>query len=326
MQKTQQNMKSKGSSGDPALELSLDLQRLGFSDYEARIYLCLLTLQPATAYEVSKVAGLPRSNTYSGLESLKKKGAVQPVTENPVRFVTVDPGDLFGQVARDVRSVCDRLARSLPALRRNDGPDVIWTVTGTRNIEDKINELIESAEQHIWIKAAAHILEPHTEALKRAAERGVELLIILFGTDPGPFRFNSNCRVYLHEGNGVRMGGADNLFTVTSDYKVALTARLAGDETIGAHTNSDPIVRMAETLIRHDYYLAEIFQKFGPELDREFGPFLVSLRQKTFSPDQFAILEDNLRSIEPGAAPEAAPASGKRKPARRRAAAAAGKS
>lgn len=280
--------------------LLMDLQRLGFSEYEARIYLCLLTLHPATAYEVSKVAGLPRSNTYSGLESLRKKGAVQQITENPVRFVPVDAVDLLGQITRDVRVVCERLTVSLPSLSPEDRPDYVWTIAGQEKIEHKVNELIEAAEQHIWIKAAADVLDAHLDQLRNAAERGVKLLIILFGADPSPFQFNDNCRVYLHEGNGLRIGGADNLFTITGDYRTALTARLAGGEIIGAYTTSAPIVMTAESLIRHDFYLAEIFEKFGPQIEKEFGPFLLSLRRRTFSPDQLLTLEQNLRSVEPG--------------------------
>jgi predicted transcriptional regulator len=65
-----------------------DLQTLGFSDYEAKAYIALVKLQPATAYEVSKEAGLPKANSYSVLESLSKKEAVQPVSQNPVRYMT----------------------------------------------------------------------------------------------------------------------------------------------------------------------------------------------------------------------------------------------
>ena len=59
-------------------DLQLDFQALGFSDHEARAYLALYRLQPATAYEVSKLAALPKANAYSVLESLSKKEARSP--------------------------------------------------------------------------------------------------------------------------------------------------------------------------------------------------------------------------------------------------------
>jgi hypothetical protein len=45
---------------------------------------------------------------------------------------------------------------------------------------------------------------------------------------------------------------------------------------------------MADTLIRHDYYMAEIHARFGEQIDRAFGRHLRDLRLKTFSRDQIA--------------------------------------
>ncbi len=276
--------------------LLADLQRLGFSEYEARIYLSLLKSPSVTAYEVSKETGLPRSNTYAALESLTKKMAVQPVSQNPVRYVPVEPSALLGQWSREVNAVCGRLEAGLRHLEGESGLDVVWTIVGQADITAKIGEMIDDAKEHVWIKAAEDVLNRHSEQLRKAAKRGVKILIILFGSDVAPFVYGPTCSVYLHEGNGIRMGGADNLFTITSDYKTALTARLA-DDMLGAYTISEPVVRMAESLIRHDYYLAEIFKYFGKEIDEKFGPILYSLREQTFSTEQFAILRDRMHAL-----------------------------
>lgn len=53
-----------------------NLTEFGLSDKEARIYLALLELEIATAFDTAKHAGINRSSTYVVLESLKKKGLV----------------------------------------------------------------------------------------------------------------------------------------------------------------------------------------------------------------------------------------------------------
>src|SRR3546814_15562141 len=58
-------------------DLLQDLKRLGFTEYEARVYVQLLRQSPATAYEIAKAASVPRPNTYHALEALAKRGAVQ---------------------------------------------------------------------------------------------------------------------------------------------------------------------------------------------------------------------------------------------------------
>lgn len=270
-----------------------DLQRLGFSEYEARTYVSLLRRNPATAYEISKHSGLPRANTYGALENLTKKQAVQPVSENPVRYAPISPAVLLDRLASDVSGICGRLKDNLEGMDLRDGSDIVWNIEGQAQIEKKIDELIEGAKQHIWIKASADVLHRHTPQLKEAATRGVKLLFVVFGSDTDFLMFNRRCKVYLHEGNGLRVGGADNLFTIAIDYRVALTANVA-EELLGAYTTNPSVVRMAETLIRHDVYMAEMMSAFGSEIEARFGVGLRKLRRQLFSPEQLKLLESNL--------------------------------
>ena len=97
--------------------------RIGFTDYEARIYVQLLQSQsPATAYEIAKRAGVPRANTYQALEALTQRRAVLPVSEEPLRYVAADPQQCSRAIARQTRSLCSDLAKRLsavtPPLRR----------------------------------------------------------------------------------------------------------------------------------------------------------------------------------------------------------------
>ena len=51
--------------------------RLGVSDYEGRVYAALLALNPATAYEAAKEAGVPTSKVYEVLDRLEARGMVR---------------------------------------------------------------------------------------------------------------------------------------------------------------------------------------------------------------------------------------------------------
>ncbi|WP_134499286.1 TrmB family transcriptional regulator [Microvirga pakistanensis] len=266
-------------------ELSGDLRRLGFTEYEARVYIQLLRQSPATAYEISKSTGVPRPNTYQALEALAQRAAVLPVSETPVRYVAAKPSELFDTIARQTQTLCNDLAERLSVIAPSSDDQYVWTLRGDLAVHDKIRDLISESRKVIWIKAADDVLRRHKAALKAAAERGVETLIVLFGFDADEFRFTDRCRVYIHEGSGVRMGSADNLFTVAVDHTEMLTAAMDGEVT-AAHSRNRPIVNLAQSLIRHDYYMAEIFARFGPQIDAEFGPHLKALRMACFSPEQ----------------------------------------
>ena len=273
--------------------LAAELQKLGFSDYEARAYMALLGSNPATAYEVSKAAGLPRANTYAALGSCTDKGAVQPISESPVRYVPVDPAELLARIANDTTARCKRLATQLKKTDSDDGRDFVLNIDGEQQVVAKISEMLRGAKVHVWIKAHEDVIETHRADLRAAASRGVRILIILFGSDGRRFRFNKGVRVFLHEGNGVRIGNADNLFTITTDFTTALTAQMVGG-VHAAYTRNQAIVTMAESLIRHDMYLAEIFERFGPQIDKAFGPYLQSLRRDYFSPAQLRTMNEML--------------------------------
>ena len=98
--------------------------------------------------------------------------------------------------------------------------------------------------------------------------------------------------------NGIRISNADNMLTITADFKLALTASL-DEKTSATYTTNTSFVTMAESLIRHDIYMSEIFEKFSKELETEFGPFLSNLRKKYFTPDQLIRYNENIKKIFP---------------------------
>jgi sugar-specific transcriptional regulator TrmB len=283
----------RGESRAHARQVS-QLQQLGFTEHEAKAYIALLGSSPATAYDVSKRSGLPRPNAYAAVESLVKKGALQPVSRKPVRYVPIDPGELLGRIATETTTRCRELAGELTSLRPADGTDYVWVVKGQAAIDELIQDMIEEARQHIWIKASAKLIEPYRERLREASERGVEVLLILFGDDEAarPFRF-PGATVYLHEATGIVIALGSHMITLTTDYENALVVNTA-DGGYGGHTRSWPIVQLADSLVRHEVYLAEIFERFGPELARAFGPALLSLRQKYIPANQIDGLKARL--------------------------------
>jgi predicted transcriptional regulator len=283
-------------------ELIGDLRKLGFTEYEARIYLILLENYPATAYEVAKTAGLPRANVYSAFDGLAKKGAVQPVSENPIRYVPVDPKVTLEGIARTTSILCSEVSNRLTSLSPNKTREYVWSLSGKEDVHHKIAEILDTAERHIWIKAHESAIAEHLPGLRAAAKRGVRLLIILFGYETRqPLDLGPSAEVYLHEGTGVVVGLGRSLVTVTTDFRFALTANLEGDA-YGAFTQSKPVVYLAESVIRHEVYLAEIFAHIGESITDEFGFLMQRLRRKYLPSDQVDTLNQAAKKMARGKA------------------------
>lgn len=264
-----------------------DLKVLGFTDYESRVYVALVKYPSSTAYEVSQRSGVPRPNTYSALKVLEDRGAVMPVSERPNRYAARHPDELFRSIAQQTSRLCEDLAGRLGELAAPPkDQQYVWILNGEADVHAKVAEMIVNAQREIWIKADPTVLDIHAGALRAVtSEKGVRLMIILFGDDPAAYQFNDNCVIYVHEASGVRMGTADNYFTIAIDHREMLTANF-DTELEAAHTENGPVVKMALSLIRHDYYMAEIFRQFKKQLDKAFGPHLSELRTRSYTPDQ----------------------------------------
>ena len=53
------------------------LIKIGFSEYEAKAYTGLLKTNPVSAYELSKISGIPSSKIYQVIAKLIERGVVQ---------------------------------------------------------------------------------------------------------------------------------------------------------------------------------------------------------------------------------------------------------
>ena len=272
-------------------EIAAELRAIGFTDYEAQAYIALLQESPATAYQVGKRTALPRANVYAALENLAKKGAAQPVTENPVRYAPVQPEVLFARMAQELEAKCRRAADRIARMSRRTDEQYVWSLSGEDAIREKIAGMIAAASAHVWIKAHDRLVRPHREALARAARHGVQIVLVLFGppSAASAYPFKPPSRVFMHEGNGIEVGLGSTLITVATDFKEALTANTT-DGGFGAYTSSPPVLNLAESLFRHELFVAQIFARFGRQIEAAFGPALVSLRRDYLPPAQAAAL------------------------------------
>lgn len=96
------------------------LQEIGLSEKEARVYLALLELGQAGVPEISQKSGVNRTTTYVILESLIKDGlASQIEKEKKTYFIAEDPEQLLrliGKQESDLKEKKNEFLKFLPQL------------------------------------------------------------------------------------------------------------------------------------------------------------------------------------------------------------------
>lgn len=125
------------------------LQNLGLKKNEATVYVNLLQLGKATAYEVAKQSGLKRPTVYVLLDELRIRGLVNkiPYPKKQV-FIAKHPEDLI----RDAENKLDVVVRALPTLLAltygQEKPSISFFegMRGIKNLLDYGLERVENAE------------------------------------------------------------------------------------------------------------------------------------------------------------------------------------
>ncbi|HLV44954.1 MAG TPA: helix-turn-helix domain-containing protein, partial [Aggregatilineales bacterium] len=99
------------------MDLQNALTELGFTEYEAKVYLALVADYPATGYQISKKSGVPRSMVYETLSRLSARGAVMESVEGrSTRYRPLPPEVLLDHHEHEYRRRLSDLREGLHSL------------------------------------------------------------------------------------------------------------------------------------------------------------------------------------------------------------------
>lgn len=254
-----------------------DMQRLGFGEHEARAYIALLNCSPATAYELAKVAGLPKANAYTVVESLVKKGVAQPVSEKPIRYVPADTRELFSNIERETRVLCRKVFDGLTHYNTQSKTDYVLLLSGQNRVRRQLTELIGGSESHIRIKAGKKLIHSLLPEIKAACARGISVSIVVYAKSLKGFDIGENCEVLLHEGWGIAYTVGENFLTLTVDSKKAMIVDLKADYDT-AYSENQLFVYMVDVLLKHEILLSQIMLELGGQIEAKWGVGFEKLR------------------------------------------------
>jgi sugar-specific transcriptional regulator TrmB len=98
------------------LKLIENLQKLGFTGNEAKVYASLVCLKQAKASDIAESAGVPRPKIYGTLRGMEKKGYVRIIEGDPTLFCCVRPEVLILRLRADFMLSLSETASELHSL------------------------------------------------------------------------------------------------------------------------------------------------------------------------------------------------------------------
>jgi len=254
-------------------EIIKDLAKFGFSVYEAKAYIGLVSKNPVTGYELAKNSGVPTAKIYEIIEKLKDRHLIITITGDPVRYLPVNPDKLFQTLKNDYNSSLKRLSHSFKELFFNQSGEYIFNIKDYEEIIGKAKLLIaESTTEIVAFFWGEEYRRLRTE-LADAAGRNVNLYgVICDGELPdfGEF-FNHGYEAQVMEEHRGRM------FVMVTDETSALMGVTDHPSGIAWTTNSG-LIKIAKEYVKHEVYQSKIMQFYGKKFAEDFGKKLERLR------------------------------------------------
>jgi predicted transcriptional regulator len=133
------------------------LKSLGFTKYEALVYVALLGMEAGTATEIHESSRVPRASVYPVLDRLVEKNLVTVSHATPRRFSAIPPEEgienLLSRIEEDARrakEILSEIYRSRVSVEKGD-QELVWTIHGEEKIISRLRELVAHARSGIQV-------------------------------------------------------------------------------------------------------------------------------------------------------------------------------
>lgn len=249
------------------MELLGNLLAIGFTEYEAKVYMALLRDNPANGYQVSKRSGVPRSMVYEALGRLYARGAVLTTgEEKSTLYRPLPPDVLLDRYDQEQRHLINDLRDGLRALHTAGNEDYAWSIAGRGTVWSYATQMIQRAKQDVWAVLDDEALRTLRSALIAAQKRNVKLGTLLTGTD----ELNLG-EVARHPASESKAQELTDTIVVVADNTEALIASVTGDMTATITRNRN-LVLIARQFVWMELFAQRVYTRIGPRLMAKLDP------------------------------------------------------
>lgn len=249
------------------MDLLTNLVQLGFTEYEAKVYLALLSENPATGYQLSKDSGVPRSMVYEALGRLERRGAVlETIDGRATLYRPLPPGTLLDQREEEHRSLLADLREGLQSLYTATKDDYVWTINNGPAVFSYAAQMIGEAQFEVFLVLNDAGLETLQPDIAAASTKDMAISTVLTGEGA------------LAHGNVVRhppleselQGLTDTLLIVVDKVEALVSG--SGPLASATVTRNPNLVLIARQFVWMELFTQRIYAQLGPGLLKRLTP------------------------------------------------------
>lgn len=238
-----------------------DLTAIGFTEYEARVYISLLRENPSTGYQISKQSGVPRSMVYEALGRLHNRSAVLKTGDRRATlFRPVPPGVLLDRYESQQHELLQGLRESLEVSYNAPEEDHYWSFKGYDTVMTYSSQMIESATDELMLVLADSHLEELGSKIKNACEGGAGVNALLTG------QMDLDCaQVARHPPLESELQELTTMLVIVADDRECLIAD-TGQEMKATITTNRNLVFIARQFVWMELFAQRIYERLGADL------------------------------------------------------------
>lgn len=239
-------------------QINESLDKIGLSDYETRVYHCLLQKNQLTATELARITQIPNSKIYAILAKLEKKHFCTRVPGNEKRYKAIIPSNpIAKQISSlkrqidDLENIAGVLDSYFQSFNHNDNPVDYIEVIRDRDLILLRTEQLEAAASSMIRCMLKSPFILNSEALIREGlggfTPGVRYISIYDEQELGDSQLARIMRMYAEQGVEVRV--CPNIpvkFAIFDDNTVLINTR----DMISNSSTSTAIIVHHEDLAR----------------------------------------------------------------------------
>jgi Cd2+/Zn2+-exporting ATPase len=248
-------------------ELIQELTHIGFTEYDARVYIALLGDHPASGYQISKASGVPRSMAYASLARLASRGAVLKSTgEKATTYRPLPPDVLLAQLHQEHESRIVKLGEGLSLLYADKPEQALWSIEGRRSVLAFAQEMIQSTNHELMLVMPDRDIPDLEAQLRQAHGRGIQVNVLLTGQATLGFG-----QVAYHPPPESELQQLTDTLVIVVDGSEAMIA--SGDEKLSATiTNNPQLVLITHQFIWMELFAQRVYARIGSELLERLDP------------------------------------------------------
>ena len=259
--------------------LLTNLTQIGFTEYEAKVYLALLHENPATGYQLSKKSGVPRSMVYEALGRLAVRGAVlESIETRATLYRPLPPEVLLDRYQEEQSRLTAGLRTELKRIYQDTDEDRVWSINGRRATFSYAAQMLREAQLEVYVVLNDDALASLKEEFQKLCQRNIAINALLTGES------NLSCgQVARHPPIESEIQQLTGTLLIVQDNQKALIAS-TNHETVATITGNRNLVLMARQFVWMELFAQRIYTRLGPDfvqqLDVEDQKIFAGLKEK----------------------------------------------